>query len=83
VLICSNDAFDSSTGVDSNASKPESIVNLIGGNWRLVLAASALALAAGVRLLAKHVLATGSAVPGYMLLAAICCGYVYQGPPFR
>ena len=83
VVHCSNDAFDAGTGVDTPTSKPESIVNLLGGNWQGVLLASFACLIGGVSILMRHVTASGSPIPGYLLLAAIVCGYVYQGPPFR
>lgn len=47
---CSNDAFDADTGVDST--KPESVVNLLGGNKARVLLLANLALAAGVAVMA-------------------------------
>jgi hypothetical protein len=66
-----------------DASKPESLVNLTGSVGGVLLTSKAF-LAAGVALLA-HVL--GTATHGHaaaiMLAAAIACGYVYQGPPFR
>lgn len=45
----SNDVFDGATGVDR--SKPESVVNLLGGNVRLVFGLATLLLAGGVGLL--------------------------------
>lgn len=80
---CSNDAFDSLTGVDSDAYKPESLANLTGLGAPPLIAASLLALLLGVRMLLTPILACGSRLPGYLFLAAIACGYVYQGPPFR
>lgn len=79
---CSNDAFDASTGVDVH--KAESVVNLTG-NRTGVLLLSKLFLAAGLGLLSSSIAAatqTDGRVTA-MLAAAIACGYVYQGPPFR
>ena len=71
------------TGVDSEDRKPESIVNLTGWSWKALLVISMVLLALGVAMLAKPVMSTGSALPGQLLGAAIACGYIYQGPPFR
>jgi hypothetical protein len=65
-----------------DASKPESVVNLTGSRGG-VLAAAAAFFAAGAALLARHCGGAGDARVGAMLGAAIACGYVYQGPPFR
>jgi 1,4-dihydroxy-2-naphthoate octaprenyltransferase len=64
--------------------KAESVVNLTG-NRNGVLLLSKLFLLAGVGLLGSGIAeaaAVDSRVPA-MLAAAIVCGYVYQGPPFR
>ncbi|GIL60286.1 hypothetical protein Vafri_14916 [Volvox africanus] len=85
-LNLSNDAFDAQTGVD--ASKPESIVNLLGGgpkNRRAVLLLAKSLLVAGVALLA-HLISSapgGDLRPAALLAFSIACGYIYQGPPFR
>jgi 1,4-dihydroxy-2-naphthoate octaprenyltransferase len=71
------------TGVDTEDRKPESIVNLTGLNPSWLLAIAFAALIAGMSQLMVPVLSTGSRLPGALLLAAIACGYVYQGPPFR
>ncbi|GIL80478.1 hypothetical protein Vretifemale_9679 [Volvox reticuliferus] len=82
----SNDAFDAHTGVD--ASKPESVVNLLGGgpkNRRAVLLLAKSLLVAGVALLA-HLISSapgGDLRPVGLLAFSIACGYIYQGPPFR
>lgn len=80
--VRSNDAFDAATGVD--AAKAESVVNLTGSRGG-VLAAAKLFLAAGAWLLATAIGAgaAGDARVPAMLAAAVACGYVYQGPPFR
>lgn len=65
-----------------DASKPESFVNLTG-SVAGVLAAAMAALAAGLALLAAGVGGAGDARVPAMLGAAIACGYLYQGPPFR
>lgn len=78
--VCSNDAFDASTGVDVH--KAESVVNLTG-NRNAVLLVSKLFLLAGVGLLGTGIAAAADARVSAMLAAAIVCGYVYQGPPFR
>jgi len=88
-LNLSNDAFDASTGVDAaGMGKPESVVALTGGRALPVLLLSLAFLAAGVAALAAEV-SRAAAAPGAapaaaaMLAAAVACGYVYQGPPFR
>lgn len=78
--VCSNDAFDASTGVDVH--KVESVVNLTG-NRTAVLLVSKLFLLAGLGLLGTGIAAAADARVSAMLAAAIVCGYVYQGPPFR
>ena len=80
-LNLSNDVFDSATGVDKN--KSESVVNLVGGNWRSVFAAANVFLFVGVALLFGIVSAVPNEFVAKALYAAIACGYVYQGPPFR
>lgn len=77
---CSNDAFDASTGVDQH--KAESVVNLTG-NRIGVLLLSKLFLLAGLGLLGSSIAAAADVRVSAMLAAAIACGYVYQGPPFR
>lgn len=79
-LACSNDAFDAATGVDEH--KHESVVNLTG-NRNGVLLTAKLFLAAGLGLLAGNINTAHDPRVLYMLGAAIVCGYVYQGPPFR
>ena len=79
-LNLSNDVFDAATGVDKN--KSESVVNLVG-NWRKVFLAANVFLVAGVSLLFGIVSAVPNEFATKALYAAICCGYVYQGPPFR
>jgi 1,4-dihydroxy-2-naphthoate octaprenyltransferase len=65
-----------------DVAKPESVVNLTG-NRTAVLLLSKLFLAAGVGLLGASIAAAHDGRVAAMLGAAICCGYVYQGPPFR
>ena len=77
----SNDAFDSATGVDRT--KRESVVNLTGGKHGLVLLVANLFLLAGAGLLTRLIASSADGRPAGMLMAAIACGYVYQGPPFR
>ncbi|GLC71657.1 hypothetical protein PLESTF_001146300 [Pleodorina starrii] len=85
-LNLSNDAFDAQTGVD--ATKPESVVNLLGGGpsrrAAVLLLAKSL-LVAGVALLANLIASApaGDPRPAGLLAFSIACGYVYQGPPFR
>lgn len=79
-LNLSNDGFDAETGVDK--AKAESVVNLTGSRG-LVLGLSAAFFAAGAWLLAGGLGAAASGAPAAMLAAAIACGYIYQGPPFR
>jgi len=88
-LNLSNDGFDAATGVDAaGMGKPESVVALTGGRALPVLLLSLGFLAAGAAGLAGEV-ARAAAAPGAataaaaMLTAAVACGYVYQGPPFR
>ena len=83
LLLCSNDAFDAMTGVDSEDRKPESIVNLTGLPWYAIVAASCVPLAFGVLKLGKALADGTSPVASWLLAIAILCGYVYQGPPFR
>ncbi len=78
----SNDAFDAATGVDKT--KRESVVNLTGGKKGLVLGIANVFLAAGLTLMGMSLGQAGDSTrPALMLLAAIACGYIYQGPPFR
>ncbi|KAF6265571.1 UbiA prenyltransferase family-domain-containing protein [Scenedesmus sp. NREL 46B-D3] len=79
-LNLSNDAFDAATGVDVH--KHESFVN-ITGNRNGVLLTAKLFLAAGLSLLAANINTAHDPRVLSMLGAAIVCGYVYQGPPFR
>ncbi len=79
-LNLSNDVFDAATGVDKN--KRESVVNLVG-NWRKVFLVANVFLVAGAGLLFGIVSAVPNELATKALYAAICCGYVYQGPPFR
>lgn len=79
-LNLSNDVFDAATGVDKE--KSESIVNLVG-NWRKVFLVANVFLVAGAGLLFGIVSAVPNELATKALYAAICCGYVYQGPPFR
>jgi 1,4-dihydroxy-2-naphthoate octaprenyltransferase len=79
-MPCSNDAFDAATGVDTH--KPESVVNLTGSRTGVLLL-STLFLTAGCGLLGASIHAVHDSRVAAMLSAAICCGYVYQGPPFR
>lgn len=76
-LNLSNDVFDSVTGVDK--SKKESVVNLSGNRTMVFLIANALLLV-GAGLLFYMIQST---LVAKMLYAAICMGYLYQGPPFR
>ncbi|EFN57404.1 hypothetical protein CHLNCDRAFT_48633 [Chlorella variabilis] len=80
-LNLSNDVFDSVTGVDKT--KPESVVNLLGGDARLVFLLATAMLAAGTGLLFWLLHGVGNPLAARMLYAAIAMGYVYQGPPFR
>lgn len=57
-------------------------MNLTGSRGRVLLAAKAF-LAAGLWLLAGAVGAAHDARVPAALGAAIACGYLYQGPPFR
>lgn len=79
-LNLSNDVFDAATGVDKN--KTESVVNLVG-NWRKVFLVANVFLVAGAALLFGIVSAVPNELATKALYAAICCGYLYQGPPFR
>jgi 2-carboxy-1,4-naphthoquinone phytyltransferase len=80
-LNLSNDYFDASTGVDR--SKPESVVNLLGGNKSLVGRAALACFVTGAGLLSCLLAQSGASLPAYLLSLSIACGYVYQGPPFR
>jgi hypothetical protein len=59
---CSNDVFDSVTGVDTT--KPESVVNLLGGNARLVFLIATTLLVAGGGLL-FWLLESAVSLPGH------------------
>jgi 1,4-dihydroxy-2-naphthoate octaprenyltransferase len=80
LCTCSNDAFDADTGVDQ--SKPESVVNLTGNRPAVLLLSKAF-LAAGVGVLSWGISSAADPAVAPLLGAAICCGYLYQGPPFR
>eukprot|EP00892_Ulva_mutabilis_P006111 jgi/Ulvmu1/3872/UM018_0091.1 len=82
-LNLSNDAFDAVTGVDSKQRKPESIINLTGAPWLVVLAIAFALLAWGGSKLYATLSAADSPASIALLAGAIICGYVYQGPPFR
>ncbi|CAD7696435.1 unnamed protein product [Ostreobium quekettii] len=79
-LNLSNDFFDSETGVDEN--KNESVVNLTG-KPNMVFLTSLAFLGVGVGLLGWLLAGSGAHQSAVLLAAAIACGYVYQGPPFR
>lgn len=80
-LNLSNDAWDAATGVD--AAKRESVVSLLGGAAAPVHAAAVAALAGGAVLLRSALAAAADGTPAALLTAAVFCGYIYQGPPFR
>lgn len=80
-LNLSNDAWDASTTVD--ATKPESVVNLMGGNAKVVHAMAWAALLAGAGLLYAACAASGNPLSWKLLLGATALGHAYQGPPFR
>jgi 1,4-dihydroxy-2-naphthoate phytyltransferase len=79
-LNLSNDVFDSTTGVDKT--KPESVVNLTGSRTKVMVVAVA-CLFAGTALLFSLLASVPNPLVPKMFYAAICCGYLYQGPPFR
>lgn len=79
----SNDAFDAVTGVDTEDRKPESIINLTGLPWLVVLAAAFALLAWGVAKLFTTLTFASSPASMYLFAGSILCGYIYQGPPFR
>lgn len=79
-LNLSNDGFDASTGVDTT--KPESMVNLTGSRTLVLALSAAFFFAGGTQLWSVVIQAADGSVAA-MLAAAIACGYVYQGPPFR
>ncbi len=79
-LNVSNDVFDAETGVD--VEKRESVVNRTGEREALFRAANA-SLALGIAIFVGIILQTRHLAAGLMLLASICIGYIYQGPPFR
>ncbi|KAL6785723.1 hypothetical protein ACKKBF_B01390 [Auxenochlorella protothecoides x Auxenochlorella symbiontica] len=78
-LNLSNDYFDSLTGVDTH--KYESWVNITRSPRTIFVTAHA-SLLAGAGML-FWLLSQSPAIASKMLYAAICCGYLYQGPPFR
>ena len=83
-LNLSNDVFDADTTVD--ATKAESVVNLLGGKARAQRPLLWLSIA--ILLLGLWGLVYASPLGSqptacFLLAAAIACGYVYQGPPFR
>jgi 2-carboxy-1,4-naphthoquinone phytyltransferase len=80
---CSNDAFDATTGVDTQDRKPESFVNLTGLKWPIVVAIAFMLLLLGIATLSVPLAAAQSRLPMLLLTGAISCGYLYQGPPFR
>ena len=73
---CSNDAFDAETGVD--AGKAESVVNLLRGNRRGVLAAANACLLGGAALLSR---AIASAVRALCTSACRLCYAPYIKDP--
>ncbi|KAI8111288.1 hypothetical protein M9434_004860 [Picochlorum sp. BPE23] len=79
-LNLSNDVFDSATGVDKN--KAESVVNLTG-DWRKVFLIANAFFILGVGILFSIIAQVPNEFVTKALYAAICCGYLYQGPPFR
>jgi len=79
-LNLTNDVFDAETGVD--VEKRESVVNRTGEREALFWAANA-SLALGIAIFVGVILQTRQSTAGLMLLASVCIGYVYQGPPFR
>jgi 2-carboxy-1,4-naphthoquinone phytyltransferase len=83
IPLCSNDAFDALTGVDSEDRKPESIVNLTGLPWHSIVGASCVPLVFGVLKFSSVLAIANSPVSSWLLAISILCGYVYQGPPFR
>eukprot|EP00889_Picochlorum_renovo_P007445 jgi/Picre1/34475/NNA_001943.t1 len=79
-LNLSNDVFDCATGVDKN--KAESVVNLTG-DWRKVFLIANAFFILGVGILFSIIAQVPNEFVTKALYAAICCGYLYQGPPFR
>ncbi|SAY39187.1 2-carboxy-1,4-naphthoquinone phytyltransferase [Candidatus Synechococcus spongiarum] len=76
--VC-NDYFDAQTGVDVH--KPHSLIQLTGAP-RLVLMAAQLCCVLGLLLMVQVAMASSWwLLP--LVLASCCCGYLYQGPPFR
>ena len=74
-----NDYFDAQTGIDVH--KPHSLIQLTGAP-RLVLLAARLCCVLGLLLMVQVARASSWwLLP--LVLASCCCGYLYQGPPFR
>lgn len=74
-----NDYFDAQTGIDVH--KPHSLIQLTGAP-RLVLLAAQLCCVLGLLLMVQVARASSWwLLP--LVLASCCCGYLYQGPPFR
>jgi len=74
-----NDYFDAQTGIDIR--KPHSLIQLTGAPGGVFLGAQ-LCLVLGLLLMAQ-VAMDSSWLVLVLVLAACCCGYLYQGPPFR
>ena len=76
--VC-NDYFDAQTGIDVH--KLHSLIQLTGAP-RLVLLAAQLCFVLGLLLMIRVAMASSWwLLP--LVLASCCCGYLYQGPPFR
>ncbi|MYJ60230.1 MAG: hypothetical protein F4094_07120, partial [Synechococcus sp. SB0672_bin_6] len=76
--VC-NDYFDAQTGIDVH--KPHSLIQITGAP-RLVLLAAQLCCVLGLLLMVQVARASSWwLLP--LVLASCCCGYLYQGPPFR
>ena len=76
--VC-NDYFDAQTGIDVR--KPHSLIQLTGAP-RGVLLGAQLCFVLGLLLMAQVAMASSWwLLP--LVLASCCCGYLYQGPPFR
>ena len=74
-----NDYFDAQTGIDVH--KPHSLIQLTGAH-RLVLLTAQLCCTVGLLLMVQVARASSWwLLP--LVLASCCCGYLYQGPPFR
>ena len=74
-----NDCFDAQTGIDLH--KPHSLIQLTGAP-RAVFVVAQLCFAAGLLLMVQVAMASNWWVL-LLVLGACCCGYLYQGPPFR